>query len=144
MSTELDKLNADVERQMRLLDRLPAVEPGSECVEHVRTLVANAARDARRRQEQWTVARTVSGLAAALALAVGLGNLPMVSPTVSGYEAEAELRQWTAALDETSEQVTALVELGTHVDGGEDWDYDNELDALFDTLERTLDDVESL
>ena len=86
-------------------------EPDPDRVLRVRALVADAARDARRRQERWVVVRAASGLAAAVALAFGLGTLGTEGPTVSATEAEIALQQWTAALGESSAQVTALVDL---------------------------------
>ncbi len=140
MADELDNLEREVEREMALLRSLPAEPLDRACVDRVTAaVVAEAARIGRtRRRRAWV--RVSLGAAAAVLLALGVRQMwPRTSATLSAPDADAQLQQWAAALDESDDRVAALAAEGwSRGDTGNQSEEDEELEELFHSVDQSL------
>lgn len=146
MTPDLNKLQRDVERDMTLLTALPRELPSATAQEQLQAAVLAAAREGTRRRRWLTVARTLTGAAAAILLVLGLLSTNTPNGTVEDMAtADALLRDWGLAYDESAERVGELIE-GGWVDErfGDTEDPEAELDALLNSLDTSLDDLGAL
>lgn len=140
MTGELDRLERGVEREMRVLRALTAEQPPSECVGRVQAVVIAESRRVARRLRLLGVLRTGLGAAAALLLAFGwAATSPQTAPW-TGSDPETVLRDWSAALAESSNRLTSLLAADLVPDGSDD----SELDDLFRSYDESLSRFESL
>lgn len=143
MNAGLDNLQRAVEREMSLLDALPPVEPSAACVQRVQAAVLTLARAGDHRRNVLRLARYATGVAAAIALAVGLAA--PASPTITPGTADADLvlGEWAAAWEDSSTRLVNLIDDGWITtgfggatdDSAEVDDYLDGLDQLFSTFE---------
>lgn len=137
MDRDLRQLERIVEREMRMLDALPAVTPGAELLARIRAAVRSEARRvraARRRRAAW---RGCSAAAAAALLLAGL-RLVQPSPPETGPAAddpERRLDEWVAAVEESQR---LLDEDGFCYGPRSFDDEETRLDELLESLERSL------
>lgn len=143
MNGEVDKLERTVERELELLGELPLVAPRRECLERVKAAVAAEAVRVARAYRTPGGLRVGIGVAAALLLAVGLATRPPQPDRPAALDAEATLRAWAAAWDESSSRLTSLLDEGWN-GGVFGPDADAELDDLFRSLDQSFDRFESL
>ena len=145
MTSVMDKLEQTVERQMNLLDNLPAEPLRSECVAQVKAaVVAEAARlrvlTSASRTPRWL------SVAAALLLAVGLSGVFKSQSARLGQPAgDVELLEmWAAAVDESSDTLAFLLEEGWVLNGTGTESDESELEDLLRSLEESFEQFEAM
>ena len=145
MNLNVDKLERDVEQQMRLLDDLPMLAPPAEVVARTKQTVLVEAGRVNRRRRQLRLVRTVSAAAAALALAIGLASFSESNLVPPISDSDLTLEDWSVALDDSSEQFAGLLD--------SDWiehmiqngtSPDQELEDMLDSLGETFESFEEL
>jgi hypothetical protein len=137
VSTDLEKLGEAVEREMLVLHGLPPSKPRPECLALVKaTVLAESVRVVRRRHVL-RLAR-IGGVAAAAAFLVAGWTFFHERParhTVT--DADAQVTQWAAALDESDRSLTRLTEYGwTHGEFSRDEDAESE--GLLQSLDQSF------
>jgi hypothetical protein len=143
MSRELERLERDVERELRLLEGLPAAKPRPECVARVVAAVQAEAQRRGARRGAWRLGSVGSAAAAALLLVAGWSAMtaPHAVPEPGGVD--TLLSEWASAFDESSSRLTRVVDEGW-MPSEYDTDATEELDELFESLDESLDVFQTL
>ena len=152
MSRELRDLEANVNRELRLLERLPAAQPSDGLVARLQTAVRDEAQRVGQRRRVLSIARYGVAAAATVAVAFGLGRVfeqsPQAQTALAAHIAplsdpEQSLDDWLYAVDATQTQLATLVSEPWNNDAGGVWSntYDDETwDDYVDILDDMLGD----
>lgn len=137
MSDELDKLEQTVEQEMKLLTGLPSVAPRPECLARIKVaVVAEAQRQARRqRVVRWTGAGV--GVAAVVALVVGLMFFERPAAHRPASDPGKAFNEWAAAVDESTAHFAKLLAGGGSSATVSD-EEGSQIDELFQGLDESL------
>jgi hypothetical protein len=137
MTSDLDRLERQIADACRLLADLPAVTPTAAHVAAVQAAVRRAAMRLRRRGVWLRRARVAAGVAAALVLGVSWAHWSRSGG--AGGAPEADLRDWAAALQVSSQRLAD--ELGEAEVGSAE---ERELDDYFQGMDKSLGIFETL
>jgi hypothetical protein len=108
MSTELDKLEREIDAKLTVLRALPAPLPSAMCVARVKAAVtAEGVRV--RAAERRRLALRLAGAAAAAVLLCVLPR-PAVVPASPAVDPEQVVTAWAAAFDRTGTQLTGTMD----------------------------------
>ncbi len=145
MWNELDKLEQAVEREMKLISQLPESRPSMTTMERLRRTVRNETVHYRTQQRTLSGLRNWGGIAAAVALAIGLTFGTTTSRDVADASPEQVLADWATAWDESHDRLTNVFdETWSLADGTSDLDDAGEIDELFESWDTALDQFDSL
>jgi hypothetical protein len=112
MNDTLDKLERTLDRQMNLLARhLRTPAPRPDAIQRIRSAVAREAAQVERRARGMRFIRRWTAAAAAILLAAGLGWPPPAEQlgTITPGDPAEMLTEWAGAVDESSNQIAALL-----------------------------------
>ncbi len=142
---QFDELNDAVKRDLHLLDPLPAAQPSSDQVARWQQAVRLEAGRLRHQRGWFRVGRAAAGIAAAVLLVLGLSRWDGTSVATGADDPAAALADWTAALDESSSRMANLLEGGWIGDSfGEGDDEASELEALFESFDASIEELQAL
>jgi hypothetical protein len=141
MNDALDKLQHTLDRQMGLLARhLRTPAPRPEAIRRVRSAVAREAAQVERQAHRLRLIRRWAAAAAAVLLAIGLGWPPATEQpgNITPGDPAEMLAEWTGAVDESSNQIAALLSGDwlpdkTEATGNEE----RQLEDLLDSLDQS-------
>lgn len=140
MSGPLDKLERTVDREMAILEGLPAPRPSRAAVARATKAVLFEGRRLRSRAALLGRLSRVGAMAAAIVLVLALTWSTERGRSDDSLAGEAlVLDDWIDALAESNDHIATLMSDGWLVDGlDSDQDDDHELQSLFERLEQSM------